>query len=747
MNPRRTTGLIAGLALALGLLGVVRMYHMSRVTDMREAATLVAHTYEVQTQLNRVLSSLEGVETGARGFVITGDPVFLEPFERGRLRVEGELATLCQLIRNDVQHQGDCDTLAPLITNRVALSEANVKLRRTRGFDAAREVVATGEGRGLMEQIRQVIARIDTMEQSLLGQHAMAATREASVSDWLAMAVEAIGVILFVTMFALLVRETRMRQQMQLQLDRFFRLSLDMICIAGMDGYLKRVSPGFTQTLGYTTNELLARPYLDLVHPDDRPAAVAELGKLGHGVPTIDLEIRVRCQDGSFRWLSWKVQPIVEEGRLYATARDITERRAAENELRRSRAVFESLFESLPGLFLVLTPDLKIVAASDAYLTATMTTREGLLGRDLFEAFPDNPDDPTATGTSNLRASLDRVRQAAAVDTMAIQKYDIRRSDGTFEERHWSPINAPVFGADRRLEYIIHRVEDVTEFVQRKSPSSGNTAELRARVEQMEAEIFRNSQQVQAINHQLEAANKELESFSYSVSHDLRAPLRSIDGFSQVLLEDYADHLDEDGKDALQRVRKAATAMGELIDALLALSRVSRVELRADRVNLSALANSIAADLRQSQPDRQVEFVIAPQLVVEGDSALLRAMLSNLLGNAWKYTQPRATARIELGCLDRSGETVYFVRDNGVGFDMTYVSKLFGAFQRLHRQAEFSGTGIGLATVQRIVHRHGGRAWAEGEVDRGATFYFTLGGQSTRSMARSEKTEVPAAVS
>jgi light-regulated signal transduction histidine kinase (bacteriophytochrome) len=187
--------------------------------------------------------------------------------------------------------------------------------------------------------------------------------------------------------------------------------------------------------------------------------------------------------------------------------------------------------------------------------------------------------------------------------------------------------------------------------------------------------------------------------------------------------------------------------MGELIDALLALSRVSRLELRAEHVNLSALAESIAADLRHSQPDRRAEFVIAPQLVVEGDPVLLRAMLGNLLGNAWKYTQPRATAHIELGCVDRHGETVYFVRDNGVGFDMTHASKLFGAFQRLHRQTEFSGTGIGLATVQRIVHRHGGRAWAEGEVDNGATFYFTIGGRATLNMTGSENADIPAAIS
>ncbi len=226
---------------------------------------------------------------------------------------------------------------------------------------------------------------------------------------------------------------------------------------------------------------------------------------------------------------------------------------------------------------------------------------------------------------------------------------------------------------------------------------------------------------------ELEAANRELESFSYSVSHDLRAPLRSIDGFSQVLLEDCADQLSDDGKDSLNRVRKAATTMGELIDALLALSRVSRVELRTERVDLSAMAATIATELRESEPEREVEFVIAPDIVVEADSRLFRAMLGNLLSNAWKYSRHSSPACIEFGRTERDGGPVYFVRDNGVGFDMAYVGRLFGAFQRLHRQAEYAGTGVGLATVQRILHRHGGRAWAEAVPNQGATFYFTVG--------------------
>jgi light-regulated signal transduction histidine kinase (bacteriophytochrome) len=223
-----------------------------------------------------------------------------------------------------------------------------------------------------------------------------------------------------------------------------------------------------------------------------------------------------------------------------------------------------------------------------------------------------------------------------------------------------------------------------------------------------------------------EGASKELEAFSYSVAHDLRAPLRSIDGFSQAILEDSADRLDADGRRYLKHVRESAQQMGALIDDLLNLSRVTRAELRRERVDLSELARSVLEGLRESQPERQVEEVIQDGLVAQADPRLLDVALTNLLGNAWKFTGKRAAARIEFGAGAGERPPVYFVRDNGAGFDGKYADKLFGVFQRLHAAHEFEGTGIGLVTVQRIVQRHGGRVWAEGEVNRGATFYFTL---------------------
>lgn len=537
-------------------------------------------------------------------------------------------------------------------------------------------------------------------------------------------------------------------------------------------------------------------------------------------------------------------------------------------------ADFRALFESAPGCYLVLQTDFIIVAVSDAYLQATMTKRDEILGRGLFEVFPDNPDDPEATGVFNLNASLQRVLKTRAADTMAVQKYDIRRPEtegGGFEERYWSPVNSPVFDRNNEIIYIIHRVEDVTEFVRLKQLGAEQhkvKEELQSRVEKMEMELLLRMQGLQTANkrlldneifldsiienlpsmifvkdakelrflllnkagqqllgyaqeqlvgkndydffpheqadffvnkdrkvlndgvlldipeepiqtrdhgtrflhtkkipildsngnpnyllgisediterkvaeeeirelnfrlqqkiRELESVNKELESFSYSVSHDLRAPLRAIDGFSREILETYNDRLDAQGQDQLRRVRIASQRMGHLIDDLLKLARITRAEMQRSEVDLSTIAEEIFSEQQRHEPKNPVEASIMPNLRVHADPNLMRVALDNLLGNARKFTARRPDPRIEFGSQKQDDETVFFVRDNGAGFDMAYADKLFGAFQRLHPASEFEGTGIGLATVQRIIRRHGGDIWAQAKINSGATFFFTL---------------------
>ncbi len=284
--------------------------------------------------------------------------------------------------------------------------------------------------------------------------------------------------------------------------------------------------------------------------------------------------------------------------------------------------------------------------------------------------------------------------------------------------REWQPIE---------IEFVTHIAEHLGVALQQAELM----VELRAEI----AERQQAEQRAQELNQglrqaiiELKAVNHELEAFSYSVSHDLRAPLRSIDGFSQALLEDYSGKLDSTGQDFLGRIRAATQRMGNLIDDLLTLSRVTRSSIRMESVDLSQISHRITNDLRQTQPERQVEVSIEPNLSAHGDAPLLHVVMENLLHNAWKFTSKHPQSKIEVGAIvPENGNLTYFVRDDGAGFNMAYIDKLFSPFQRLHGMQDFPGNGIGLATVQRIIHRHGGRVWAEATLDRGATFYFTLG--------------------
>jgi len=361
------------------------------------------------------------------------------------------------------------------------------------------------------------------------------------------------------------------------ELDGFFGLSLDMLCIAGTDGYFKRLNPAWSETLGWTDDELRRTPYLDFVHPDDREATTRIAAQLANGSTVVQFENRWACRDGSYRWLQWKAAPVPGRDFIYGSARDITEQKTADSRIR---------------------------------------------------------------------------------------------------------------GLNDQLE---QRVSE------------------------------------------LHALSQELEAFSYSVSHDLRAPLRHVTGFAAILDKSAGPALDEKSRRHLRTISDAATRMGRLIDDLLVFSRMGRTELMLGRVDLAALVADVRRELAAETNGRPIAWTIHPLPVVRADVATLRLVLVNLMSNALKYSATRPKAEIEIGCNGTPEETVVFVRDNGVGFDMQYAHKLFGVFQRLHSSDEFEGTGIGLANVRRIVHRHGGRVWAEGAVGRGATFFFSLPGTGETS--------------
>jgi signal transduction histidine kinase len=380
-----------------------------------------------------------------------------------------------------------------------------------------------------------------------------------------------------------------------------------------------------------------------------------------------------------------------------------------EKSILKNTVNFQDIFEALPVLFLILKPDapfFTIVEANHAFLKTSSLKRDEVLHRPLFDVLPDNP------AVNNLKPSLEKVLYTGSADHMPIVRYDIRNPDtDVLEERYWLAKNAPVFDLNHEISYIIHHVEDVTDMV---------LIEKRRKEDAEKA-----ARELAVTNEELEQINQELDAFTYSVSHDLRAPLRAINGYSQMVMEDYDRVLDPDGKTYLNTIIGNAMRMGALIDDLLTFSRLSKQPVNKVLLNMNAITDSVVSELRIHAP-AHLSIHTTPLAPVEGDSNMIRLVWSNLVSNAIKYSRKKERPLVEIGCREENGRVVYYVKDNGVGFDMKYYDKLFGVFNRLHSKHEFDGTGVGLALVDRIVKKHGGEVWGESTMGEGAVFYFSL---------------------
>lgn len=691
-----------GFTVALVCLAVIGVISYVSVIQLREAAARIEHTREVIGRLESLFSEITHAQNARRGFVVTGDGAFLDPVQDSVRLVATELRHLRELTADNPAQRRRLEGVAEFIDAHRDFSESVVASRRERGFDAARELTATREGERLHGEIRGLIDEMKQAEERLLVERDGRTRRSVALTkgiivfgslmafgfvglslvgiqrgfggrrraeellrrseESLAVTLQSIGDAVLATDMegritrmnrvaevltgwtqseaqnrsiggilriidertrapiavplgdvlvsnrahrisrqvvliardgaerlmaessapirnhsgqaigvVLVLRDVSAERKAEAELERFFSLSLDFLCISSADGYFKRVSPAVTDILGWTVEEFLSRPFIDMVHPDDREATLREVDRqVIAGKKVLQFENRYLHKDGSWRVLSWRSVP-QPGGLMYATARDVTARQLADEEIRR------------------LNDDL------------------------------------------------------------------CRRTD------------------------------------------------------------------------QLEATNKELEAFSYSVSHDLRAPLRHVQGYVGMLKREAQDGLSEKARRYLAIIEDASREMGELIDDLLTFSRMGRTEMHAAEIDLGELVEETRSDLVLAASDREIRWQIHPLPKVLGDLAMLRQVFANLLGNAVKYTRHRKRAEIEIGCAGEENDRVVIrVRDNGAGFDMKYADKLFGVFQRLHRADEFEGTGIGLANVQRIMLRHGGRVWAEAKPDAGATFYFTL---------------------
>ena len=509
--------------------------------------------------------------------------------------------------------------------------------------------------------------------------------------------------------------------------------SLDPLVTIGSGGRITDVNVATEKVTGHSREKLIGTDFMDYFSESEK--AKAGYQQVFQDGFVQDYALEIRHKDGHLTPVLYNASVYRDEAGsvigVFAAARDITERRRAEEELRKHREHLEELVEERTAELRKANEQLqqeimerKRAEESQAQLAAIVeSSDDAIIGKTLDGIiFSWNSGAEKLYGYSSeemKNRSISILLPPNRPDEMPMILARIKHGENI---KHYETIRIRKDGSIIYVSLTTSPIKDMAGNIIGASTIARDVTERK----RAEEEIKKLDQELKYQIMQLEAANKELEAFSYSVSHDLRAPLRAIDGFSRVMLEDYIGKLDDEGKRYLNIIRSNTQKMGQLIDDLLVFSRLGRQEIRISGIDMGKLAKAVSEELKLAVPGRKLKFAINTLIPAQGDQAMIRQVFVNLLSNAVKFTKPKERALIEVDGRSEGNENVYTVKDNGVGFDMQYVNKLFGVFQRLHSSEEFEGTGVGLAIVQRIIHRHGGRVWAEGKVGEGAIFYFSL---------------------
>jgi PAS domain S-box-containing protein len=704
--------ILAAFVVALGLLLVGGTYTYRTTVQFAESLEWEAHSQEVRAAVASIYGSLAGAELALRDYILTRDQVNLKEYRGLREDVKRHIDDVQLLTADNARQQANVFTLRPLVAGRLDAMASAYTAFTDFGLPAARAIISLTRKVNGTQSIRAKTDLLDAEEERLLKERQRATAAVRSVTLLSLLSTLALASVLFVALFRGVRMEMRARRDAEEALragERYSRSVLesspDCLCVLSLDGRVTQMTAHGLELMEIDDLQSVENgDWLTIWNGLDHAAAAAALagaragsaGRFQGFCPTFK---------GAEKWWDVIVMPMVgadgRPERILTVARDISEVKRTESELRESNRFLDSLIENLPVMVVIKdAAELRVVRCNGAFARVLGRTHDELLGKSADELFT----------ADEARFIIEKDREALAAGRLIeVPEQSIHTSD--LGPRTFTSMNVPINDRSGKPQYLMAISVDIT---------------ARKLAEQAISEL---NSALEAKAAQLESTNRELESFSYSVSHDLRAPLRAIDGFALMIEEDYSDRLDAEGRRYLAVIRDNSRRMGALIDDLLSFSRLGRLPVGVQEVNVESLVHEVLEEMSTGQNLPQIEIESLPP--VKADRGLLRQVWVNLLSNAIKYSSKSASPRIQVSGRQNGTENQYSISDNGVGFDMTYVEKLFGVFQRLHRADEFSGTGVGLAIVHRVITRHGGRVWAEGRINEGATFSFALPKEGT----------------